>query len=234
MTKELTVVIPVYNEEEIIQAVIADWASTLRALEIDFVLKVYNDGSKDSTLNKLKEAAIDYPELIVVDKANSGHGPTILMGYCEADSEFVFQVDSDNEIKAEFFAQLWNEREGNDFIIGRREFSYNVPLPRRVVSFIAKYAVKIFYGRGISDVNVPYRLMRQSKFKKIFNAIPSTTFAPNVIISGMAVKSKLRVKDFFVPTEFRATGVVSIQKMKLLKVAIKSFKETISFGLSVK
>jgi len=232
MLKELIVVIPVYNEAQIIQTVIQDWASTLRSLDIDFELRAYNDGSSDTTLSKLQEISTLYPELNIIDKLNSGHGPTILKGYRDADAAFIFQVDSDNEMKAKYFEALWKERANYDLIIGRREFSFKVPLPRRIVSFMAKKAVHFFYGQGISDVNAPYRLMRKDKFATIYEAIPANTFAPNVILSGMAIRQKLRIKDGFIPTDFRATGMVSIQRMKLLKVAIKSFKETIAFALT--
>jgi len=178
MPKELIVVIPIYNEEQIIQTVIEDWTTTLRSLKIDFELRAYNDGSKDNTLDKLKEIKDLYPELTIIDKPNSGHGPTILKGYQEADGTFVFQVDSDNEMRAEYFESLWSERKDHDFIIGRRKFNFKVPLPRRVVSFIAKKSIHLFYGKGISDVNVPYRLMRCEQFSEIFKAIPNKTFAP--------------------------------------------------------
>jgi len=188
MSKELTIVIPVYNEEEIIQTVIMDWATTLRRLKIDFELKVYNDGSKDRTLDQLQAITSDYPELSIFDKPNSGHGPTILQGYREAEGSFIFQVDSDNEMKAKYFEELWKNRNDFDFIIGRRKFNFLVPLPRRIVSYIAKMSVLFFYGKGISDVNVPYRLMRKDTFTDIYDAVPSNTFAPNVIISGMATR----------------------------------------------
>ncbi len=232
MPKELIVVIPVYNEAQIIQTVIKDWARTLRALDIDFELRAYNDGSTDGTLIKLEEIATSYPELNIIDKKNSGHGPTILKGYRDANANYIFQVDSDNEMKAEYFEALWKERANYDFIIGRRKFSFKVPLSRRIVSFMAKKAVHFFYGHGISDVNAPYRLMRKDKFKTIYEVIPTDTFAPNVILSGMAIRQKIRIKDCFIPTDFRATGSVSIQRMKLLKVAFKSFKETIAFALT--
>jgi len=232
MTKELIVVLPVYNEAQIIQTVIEDWATTLRALNIDFELRAYNDGSTDDTLIKLRAIVHTYPELNIIEKPNSGHGPTILKGYREANATYIFQVDSDNEMKAKYFEALWKERANYDFIIGRRAFSFKVPLPRRIVSFMAKKAVHFFYGRGISDVNAPYRLMKKDKFATIYAAIPANTFAPNVIISGMAIRKKLSIKDHFVPTDFRATGTVSIQRMKLLKVAMMSFRETISFAFS--
>ena len=232
MPKELIIVIPVYNEAQIIQTVIKDWATTLRGLKIDFELRAYNDGSTDATTEKLQEIAPTYPELTVINKPNSGHGPTILTGYRDADATYIFQVDSDNEMKAQYFEALWKERDKYDFIIGRREFTFKVPLPRRIISFMAKKCVHFFYGTGISDVNVPYRLMRKDKFSEIFATIPADTFAPNVIISGMAIRKKMNIKDTFVPTDFRATGTVSIQRMKLLKVAIRSFSETISFAFT--
>ncbi len=232
MPKELSVVIPVYNEEEIIQTVIEDWASTLRHLKVDFELRVYNDGSKDKTLEKLLEVQDIYPELLIIDKQNNGHGATILQGYREAHSKYIFQVDSDNEMKAKYFEELWNERNHYDFIIGRRAFNFDVPMPRRVVSFFAKKSIHLFYGRGIKDVNAPYRLMKRSEFQDIFTSIPDDTFAPNVIISGMAIRNKIKHRDYYIPTEFRATGTVSIQRMKLLRVAFKSFKETIAFSFS--
>ena len=228
MNKELVVVIPVYNEADIIHVVIEDWCQALRDLSIDFELRLYNDGSKDETLPVLKGLESQYPELAVIDKANSGHGPTILMGYNSADSQYVFQVDSDNEMKAQYFAQIWKRRDQYDFIIGTRKYSYEHPLARKIVSFIAKLCISICYGRGISDVNVPYRLMSTSKFEPIFKDIPEHTFAPNLIVSGMAVRNKLKILQIGVPTDFRTTGTVSIQKMKLLKVALKSFKETIA------
>ena len=234
MSRELAVVMPVYNEEEIISTVIEDWVSTLRALGIDFEIRCYNDGSKDKTLEKLHEIKDLYPELLIVDKPNSGHGATILQGYREAEASYIFQVDSDNEMKAKYFEELWNERENYDFIIGRRAFNFDVPFPRRVVSFIAKKSIHIFYGRGIKDVNAPYRLMNRLAFEEIYQAIPKDTFAPNVIISGMAIRRKIKLRDYYIPTEFRATGKVSIQRMKLLNVAFRSFKETIQFSFSKK
>ena len=99
------------------------------------------------------------------------------------------------------------------------------------MSYIAKACINLFYGRGISDVNVPYRLMAKAKFEPIFGDIPTDTFAPNLIVSGMAVRNKLKIKTMDVPTDFRTTGSVSIQKLKLLKVALRSFRQTIAHAL---
>ncbi len=233
MGSELTVVIPVYNEEEIIQDVIKDWINELTELHIDFTINAYNDGSKDKTIRKLNELKNEYPALNVIDKQNSGHGPTILQGYRESKSEWIFQVDSDNEMKSSYFYRIWNGKENYDFILGKRADRFS-PLSRKIISLISRLTIKMFYGRGIYDVNSPYRLYRREKFEEYFNKITSSTFAPNVILSGIAAKTKMRIKEITVPCQLRQTGEVSIKKWKLLRAALLSFYQTISFSKKIK
>lgn len=104
---ELAVVIPVYNEEGAIENVINKWTKELNSLGIDFQIHVYNDGSKDNTLQILKHIAKKNNRLILHDKKNSGHGPTIILGYREnSNVKWIFQIDSDDEIKPETFEDL--------------------------------------------------------------------------------------------------------------------------------
>lgn len=223
---ELALVIPVYNEEEIIQTVISDWHQLLEKMHVSFVIAVYNDGSKDNTLKKLQE--LKFPHLKIIDKKNSGHGPTILQGYKDyAGCEWVFQLDSDHELRTEEFSTLWNNRKNYDFLVGNR-IQRDSPLPRRVMTFVSYLTVRLLYGHGILDTNVPYRLMRMEKFRNYLTKLEGV-FAPNILVSAIAAYNKLRI--FQTPVRFysRTTGEVSIQKWKLLKVAVRSFQETISF-----
>lgn len=228
-TYDLKVIIPVYNEEGAINAVIEDWTSTLTKLKINFKIVTYNDGSKDNTLSYLKALEKENANLQVVDKKNSGHGPTILKGYKEnTDAEWLFQVDSDNELKAEDFAQFWSVRNDYDFLIGIRKHR-DSPLVRVITTQISRMVVGVFYGAKVIDVNAPFRLMRVSIFKDEFKRIPDNTFAPNLIVAGLASVRKMRVKQFDVIHHNRETGEVSIKKWGLFKAAFKSFRQTIIF-----
>ncbi len=233
----LALVIPVYNEDEIIKTVVKDWVDTLKQLNISFIIKLYNDGSTDSTKEVLGELYNTYPEYLeVINKPNSGHGPTILKGYVEsADAEWVFQVDSDNEMEAKHFSQFWKVKDDYDFIIGKR-VGRESPLFRKLMSFISFMTVAIFYGGKVRDVNAPYRLMRNNVFNKGFQKIPSDTFAPNLIVSGLSNKKGLRVKIFDVKFKERETGEVSLGSNipKLMKVSLKSLLQTIQYALSQK
>ena len=247
---DLSVVMPVYNEAEAIGPVLKKWMAMLDTLGIRYRIRAYNDGSKDATGKILAEVAdASGGRVLAVDKLNSGHGPTILRGYREAaedsdwvtlaayylsnkpeDSDWVFQIDSDDEMGPESFPELWAKRNDYDFLVGRRD-GRRQPLARKIVSFVSRLSVRLFYGKGIWDVNTPYRLMRAEVFAPFYAQIPDDTFAPNVILSGLAARHRLRLLEIPVPQHDRTTGEVSIKKWKLLKAAARSFAQTIAFSL---
>ena len=227
--KELKLVVPVYNEQEVIKTVIKKWTKLLSDMGIDYVFQVYNDGSKDNTLDVLLDLEPHYPNLKIFNKTNSGHGPTILKGYKESmDAEWIFQIDSDDEIDVTYFPELWNNRTRYDFLIGKR-INRNTPMMRKLISLISRKTISILYGNKVYDVNCPYRLMRTSAVRDFINEIPDDTLAPNLIISGMVSRKKLSVFQTEVRFKFRTTGEVSIKRWKLLKFSIKSFWQTFLF-----
>ena len=227
MQRELALVMPVYNEEECIVEVVRSWSDMLRGLGIDFRMIVLNDGSRDNTGERLGEFLQDQ-SICVVDKPNSGHGPTILCGYRQAvrDAEWVFQCDSDDEMKPDSFAQLWQRREDYDALFGYRH-GRQQGLGRKIISVCSRATVRVFFTKGVTDVNTPYRLVRSAILRQIIEKIPDNTFAPNVIISGAIARAGLRICNLAVPFQPRRTGTVSIVKWKLWKAAFRSFRQTL-------
>lgn len=233
MSDKLCVVMPVYNEQDAIGAVLEKWVKALDALGLDYTIRPYNDGSKDNSLSVMKSKEKRLPRIEVHDKPNGGHGNTILTGYREAAADgfdWIFQIDSDDEMGPEKFNELWSRRTAYDFLVGIRDGRVQA-LPRKVISFVSRMCVRIFYGKSVWDVNTPYRLMRVSAFREFYSRIPLTTFAPNVILSGLAARYRLRCFETRVPQHDRTTGEVSIKKLKLLKAAARSFGQTIFFAL---
>lgn len=233
MSERLCVVMPVYNEQEAVGGVLEKWSSALNVLGIDHVIRPYNDGSKDDSLAVMRAVAERFSDIEVHDKRNGGHGNTILTGYREAAADgfdWIFQIDSDDEMGPEKFGELWTARQEKDFLVGIRD-GRRQQLPRKIISFVSRICVRVFYGKSVWDVNTPYRLMRTAAFRDFYGRIPLTTFAPNVILSGLAARHKLRCHEIRVPQHDRTTGTVSIKKWKLLKAAARSFAQTILFSL---
>jgi len=229
----LALVIPVYNESQIISDVAKEWIGCLDKLNIKYDIHVYNDGSTDETLAILNTFKKDNNHLIIHDKNNSGHGPTILEGYRENSRyDWIFQTDSDNEMSPEYFQRLWKKRKDYDILLGRRSQRYQ-PFSRKLISLISRLTVRLFYGDGIWDVNSPFRLMRSSVLRQHSWSIPSNTFAPNVIVSGLMCFEKRRIFEIPIPHHGRQTGEVSIRNMKLYIGSCNSFIQTVMYRVKL-
>lgn len=225
--KELALVMPVYNEAACIEAVVHSWCKTLKDLDISFCMFVLNDGSRDGTATCLEKFSAQ-PEINIINKANSGHGPTILMGYKLAveKAEWVFQVDSDDEISPVYFRELWDKRAGYPALFAIRT-GRTQTFGRKIISSVSRSTIRLLFGKGVTDVNVPFRLMRASLLKRIITQIPLDTFAPNIVISGALVAARLPIYNHPVQHDARRTGTVSIVKWRLWKAAVRSFLQTI-------
>ena len=224
---DVAVVMPVYNEEACIAGVVRSWRAMLSELGLTFRILVLNDGSTDGTQAALSVFLGD--ECVqVIHKANSGHGPTILLGYQKAveTADWVFQCDSDDEMKPDSFPELWRRREASDALFGVRS-GRRQPLARKLISACSRATVRVFFGSGVVDVNVPYRLIRVSLLRRILPQIPPDTFAPNVIISGALARGGARLYNHPVPHEGRKTGTVSIVKWKLWRATFRAFWQTL-------
>jgi len=236
--RELILVMPVYNEQDCIAAVIHSWHSALDREGIDFELLVLDDGSRDDTAQVLAGYA-RRDRVTVIEKPNSGHGPTILGGYREAATRtrWVFQCDSDDEMDPSHFRDLWAVRDAYDFVIGTR-VDREQSAGRALISAVSRFVVRAFYGAGVRDVNSPYRLMRAEWLDRIVSVIPADTFAPNLMVSGAFAGMGARICNLPVPHRPRATGTVSIASWRLWRCSAKSLWQTVTLaprirGLSV-
>jgi glycosyltransferase involved in cell wall biosynthesis len=224
----LTVVMPVYNEEDAVAGVVRAWAAELDRLGIDYELRVYDDGSRDRTPDVLETLQRELPRLLVTRHHNRGHGPTILRGYREARGDWVFQTDSDGEMEPGSFERLWRERDDYDFLLGTRAGRRSAPA-RWLVTRVSRLAVRTLFGRGVSDVNTPYRLMRRERLTPLLASLPDDLFAPNVVLSGLAVRHRLRIWETPVPHQGRRSGSGSLTSLrKVLQPAARSLRQTIA------
>ena len=221
----LSVVMPVYNERESIEQVVRDWIAELDQLNLDYEFLVLDDGSVDGTDKALTRIAAASSALRVRRHSNRGHGPTILRGYAQTRGEWVLQIDSDGEITPAGFRDLWLPREEFDILIGCRTHR-STTLVRRIVSSVSRLSVQVLFGRGIHDVNVPYRLVRGPLLRQLVASLPVDLFAPNVILSGLAVRHRLRIREVRVQHVGRRHGRSSLGRLNVLRPAAISLWQT--------
>ncbi len=122
-TPQLSVVIPVYNEEEGLAALFARLYPSLDALGTTYEVIFVNDGSRDRSAALLKDQYLARPDVtrVVLFNANYGQHMAILAGFERVRGERVVTLDADLQNPPEEIGQLLAAMDkGHDYVGGMR------------------------------------------------------------------------------------------------------------------
>jgi len=211
------------------QKVLGDWIGVCHRLGIDFEITIYDGGSTDATLNIVRAAVHHSTPGQVVLKVLPGvpHGPSILHGYREASSDWIFQMDSDDAFGTEAFEDLWGRRDEFDLLIGCRT-GRRSNWSRRVVTLSGRIVIRALFKSKVTDANTPYRLMRRSAIADLLRHLPDDAIVPNVMLSGLAGSAKLRLYQIEVEDVGAPVGTARLTSFRLGRVALRSLAQVIA------
>jgi glycosyltransferase involved in cell wall biosynthesis len=225
---KIAVVIPVYNEQEIIQTVIADVKKKLS--KFNYMILILNDGSKDATEEKLKIFNSD-EKILIINKENEGHGKTLIRGYdlaLKEDYDYIFQIDSDDQIPINELDKLIEFAKNYDLVCGHRHNRFD-PLIRIITTIILRTVILLRHQIFIKDSNVPFRIMSKVFLKNNLEKVKNSD-VPNILLSIMASKSH-SFKQVKTDHKERNTGIISIRRLKLFIFCIKTLLEVLKFKI---
>ena len=228
--KSIYFVMPAYNEEANIEDVIKQWhpiCERINQLGDNAKLVIANDGSKDNTFAIMTQLQEKYPCLIPLDKANSGHGATVLYLYRYAidnGADYVFQTDSDGQTLPEEFWQIWYNKEKYDFQIGTRGGRQDGG-SRVFVTKTLRFVVWCMFYEWVKDANTPFRLLNIEKLKPILDIIPTDYNLANVAVSAIAVRWKYNIAWYPITFRPRQGGVNSINMKRIFKIGVKALSD---------
>lgn len=185
---KVSVVIPAFNEEQGIGAVLA----ALRAECGDLVTEtiVVDDGSSDGTARIAGEA----PGVTVLGGAgNRGYGASLRRGIQEASGEYVITMDADGQHRAADVRKLIDALPGADMVVGQRTRLLHSPLWRMPGKWLLTAMASYLTQREIPDLNCGLRAMRREVVKKYLHVCPtgfsfSTTLTMAMLTRGHRVK----------------------------------------------
>jgi dolichol-phosphate mannosyltransferase len=159
--KTVSVVVPCYNEEEVIERTYARLRSALEAAALDFDLIFVDDGSRDATWRLLEGLRRNDPRVKLLRFArNFGHQRAVTAGLDYARGDAVVLIDADLQDPPEVIAEMVNRwRAGADVVYGQRR-------SREGESGFKLLTARVFYRliNSLSDVTLPvdtgdFRLM---------------------------------------------------------------------------
>ena len=227
----LYIVMPAYNEEENIKAVVAQWYPILDGKSAESRLVVADSGSKDKTHDILLELKnSDYPKLEILPDTNQYHGPKVIALYDYAiknGADYIFQTDSDGQTNPEEFSDFWDVRDKYDGIFGNRTVRGDGK-DRAFVEHTVCRLLKIYFGISVPDANAPFRLMKAEIVKKYLSRLPAEYNLPNIMITAFFAYYKERIVFKEITFKPRQAGINSINIPRIIKIgwnALGDFKK---------
>ncbi len=164
----LSVVIPVFNEEESITLLLASLEQILMQNQTDFEILVIDDGSSDLTREKVKK----YPSLsnnikLIGFRKNFGKSAALMAGFREAKGEIVITMDGDlQDEPKEIFKLIEKIEEGFDLVSGWKKLRQD-PLEKVIASRIFNFFISRMLGVKLHDFNCGFKAYRSWCLKDI-------------------------------------------------------------------
>lgn len=205
------IVIPAYNEALNIVKTVNDIKQN--APDVDYV--VVNDGSKDNTLEVLKEHNFNY----IDGFCNLGLFGAVQTGFKLAllnDYDIVIQFDGDGQHSAKYIQPLIDEIEkGNDIVIGSRFVTEKKPFTARMLgSRLIAFSIRLMTGKKITDPTSGFRAYNRACIKDYANDMNNPP-EPDTLV--YMLRKNRKIKEVQVQMSEREFGESYLNLMNTIK-----------------
>ncbi len=140
MKKKLSLVVPVYFEEEVLQESFDRMDAAMKETGYDYEIIYVNDGSRDRTMEILRKIAKEHPYVLVKSfSRNFGHQLAVTCGMDTADGDALIIIDVDLQDPPELIprmVKMWED--GADIVYGKR-------MKREGETFFKKFTAACYY-----------------------------------------------------------------------------------------
>jgi glycosyltransferase involved in cell wall biosynthesis len=223
----VSVVIPVFNEEESLPELFRRLMNLADSLKNDFQFEFLfvNDGSSDNSLKLIFDSIENFPFFKVLTfSRNFGHQAALLAGITHSTGDAVVVIDADLQDPPEVIRDLVTQwKSGSDVVYAQRR-------ERDGESFFKKSSASLFYGLidWLSDTNLPrnvgdFRLMDR-RVVNLLMTLPERSLYLRGLVAWVGFKQTAVIYD----RDARYAGETKYSLKKMLNLAtdaLLSFSE---------
>jgi glycosyltransferase involved in cell wall biosynthesis len=213
---ELSVIIPMFDEEENVEPLYRDVVAALEQLGRTWEIVVVDDGSRDATFARLAALAADDPRLKLVQlRRNYGQTAAMAAGFDHARGEIVVPMDGDLQNDPADIGRLLEKLdEGYDVVSGwRRERKDGIA--RRIPSRIANWLIGLVTGVRLHDYGCTLKAYRAEIVRETRLYGEMHRFLP-----ALAHQAGARITEIPVSHRARASGKSKYGLGRTLKVLL--------------
>ena len=214
----LSVIVPVYDQEDVILANVRVICERVAAgLGDSFEVIVVSDGSLDSTAERVLEGEVERVRVLHYDR-NLGKGYAVKTGAREARGRWIGYVDADLDLDPASLPAFVaaGERESQDFVVGSKrhpDSHVHYPRSRVVASWLFQQLVRLLFRLNVTDSQVGLKVFRREIADDVLPLLLVKRYAFDIELLAVAgAFGYRRVKEMPVVLEyqFSRSGVRSI------------------------
>ena len=168
MSVELSVVIPLYNEEQNVAPLLAELSAILTSMPVPHEVVLIDDGSTDGTFEVLRRIQKNHQHVRVVRFArNVGQTAAFAAGFAYARGQFIVTFDGDLQNDPADIPRLLEIARTHDVVCGWRKDRKDDFLTRYVPSVIANQLIGLVSGVHVHDVGCSLKVFRAEVVKPL-------------------------------------------------------------------
>lgn len=177
---DLSIVIPVFNEEDNLKELIERCLAVLGSLNSKYELILIDDGSRDASPRIIEEAAVQYQGEVVGVFLNRNYGQhaAVLAGFDASKGDIVVTLDADLQNPPEEIPALVKAMEQGHDVVGSVRQNRQDSTFRKISSFIVNKGVQQATGVMMTDYGCMLRAYRRNIIDAILMCHERSTFIP--------------------------------------------------------
>lgn len=164
---KLTIVVPVFNEEDNIENLSRRLAGYLPTAKVPACVLMVDDGSSDRSLSLIRKECAERPHFYYISLSkNSGLSAAMKAGIDHAESEYVGYIDADLQTDPDDFNLLLEHIGDHELVTGIRANRKDSGF-KKLQSKIANSFRRMMTGDGVQDTGCPLKVMRTDNARRI-------------------------------------------------------------------
>lgn len=199
--KDLSVVIPVYNEVENLRPLLAEITAALAGQNLQYEVVFIDDGSKDGSFELLRQLSQQDSQVVAIRfRRNHGQTAAFAAGFAHAQGRYILTMDADRQNDpADIPALLAKIAEGHDVVNGWRQNRQDGFLLRKLPSYIANRLIARLSHVPLRDRGCSLRIFRAEVtqelklYGELHRFIPEMVSAAGFSMAEVPVNHRARV-----------------------------------------
>lgn len=154
MEFQVSVIIPAYNEEAIIEGAVQAAHDILSGAGADYEIIVVNDGSSDATAEILNRSFASTPGIRIIHKdKNAGFGSAIRTGIAAADKQYILCIPADSPLTPALYTAFSTHAHRADVLVSYRRQKLGYSFIKLINSYVYQRMISVLFDMRLRDYN---------------------------------------------------------------------------------